>query len=124
MRRLRRLLEQIRELNRSLRDAGAGLAWIACRGGSSELVSFRSPDWRDYALLDSGDGRKLERFGPYTLIRPESLATWRPALPREDWDAADAVFELDGQGGSRAGGRSAGRSSRPGRCGTGALYFV
>jgi 23S rRNA (cytosine1962-C5)-methyltransferase len=67
--------------------------------GSSTLVSFRSPGWRDYALLDSGDGRKLERFGAYTLIRPESLARWRPALPRQDWDAADAVFEPSGKGG-------------------------
>jgi 23S rRNA (cytosine1962-C5)-methyltransferase len=63
------------------------------------LLSFRSPDWRDYALLDSGDGFKLERFGPYTLVRPESLATWRPTLPRENWEAADAVFELTGKGG-------------------------
>jgi len=70
--------------------------------GPSELLSFRSPGWRDYALLDSGDGHKLERFGPHTLIRPESLATWRPALPREEWDAADAVFELKGAGGQGA----------------------
>jgi 23S rRNA (cytosine1962-C5)-methyltransferase len=63
------------------------------------LVSFRSPDWREYALLDSGDGLKLERFGPYTLIRPESMATWRPALPKEDWDAAHAAFQLTASGG-------------------------
>jgi 23S rRNA (cytosine1962-C5)-methyltransferase len=25
----------------------------------------------DYALLDSGDGRKLERYGPYRIVRPE-----------------------------------------------------
>jgi 23S rRNA (cytosine1962-C5)-methyltransferase len=67
--------------------------------GAFELVSFRSPGWRDYALLDSGDGRKLERFGPYTLVRPESLATWRRALPQADWDAADAVFEPVGKAG-------------------------
>jgi 23S rRNA (cytosine1962-C5)-methyltransferase len=44
--------------------------------------------------LDSGDGQKLERFGPHTLIRPESLATWRPALPAAAWEGADAAFEL------------------------------
>lgn len=66
--------------------------------GSSEWVSFRSPGWLEYALLDSGDEKKLERFGPYTLIRPESLATWRPALPQEQWDAADAAFEPAGKG--------------------------
>jgi 23S rRNA (cytosine1962-C5)-methyltransferase len=58
-----------------------------------ELTAFRSSDWEEYALLDSGNGRKLERFGPYTLIRPESLAKWRPALSRECWDAAHAAYE-------------------------------
>ncbi|MER2599690.1 MAG: class I SAM-dependent methyltransferase [Caldilineales bacterium] len=48
--------------------------------------------WQDYALLDSGDGRKLERFGPVTLIRPEAQADWRPALPGGVWAAADAEF--------------------------------
>jgi 23S rRNA (cytosine1962-C5)-methyltransferase len=63
-----------------------------------DLVSYRSPEWEDYALLDSGDGYKLERFGRYTLIRPESLATWPPALPKERWDAAQAAYELTGGG--------------------------
>ena len=67
--------------------------------GASEQVSFRSSGWRDYALLDSGDGRKLERFGAYTLIRPEPLATWRPALPRKEWDVAHAAFEPTGKAG-------------------------
>jgi 23S rRNA (cytosine1962-C5)-methyltransferase len=63
-----------------------------------DLLTFRSPDWEDYALLDSGDGYKLERFGPYMLIRPESLATWRPALPKERWDTADAAYEWTDRG--------------------------
>ena len=54
-------------------------------------------DWKDYALLDSGDGRKLERFGPYTLVRAEPRAMWRPALPARVWDSADAVFQLTGE---------------------------
>ncbi|HSN76399.1 MAG TPA: class I SAM-dependent methyltransferase [Anaerolineae bacterium] len=57
--------------------------------------------WQDYALLDSGHGRKLERFGPVTLVRPEAQATWSPALPRADWDAAHAAFEAMGQEGGR-----------------------
>jgi 23S rRNA (cytosine1962-C5)-methyltransferase len=57
--------------------------------------------WRDYDLLDSGRGRKLERFGPVTLVRPEAQAAWPPALPRADWDAAHAVFEPAGQEGGR-----------------------
>ncbi|MFC5386282.1 RsmD family RNA methyltransferase [Aquamicrobium segne] len=46
----------------------------------------------DYALLDSGDGRKLEQYGPYRIVRPEGQAIWRPALPDREWQCADAVF--------------------------------
>jgi 23S rRNA (cytosine1962-C5)-methyltransferase len=52
-----------------------------------------SPNWRDYELLDSGDGLKLERFGPYTFVRPEVQAMWSPALSKKEWGAADAVFQ-------------------------------
>lgn len=41
--------------------------------------------WREYALLDSGEGEKLERFGPYVLVRPEPQAIWPRALPGERW---------------------------------------
>lgn len=58
-------------------------------------------DWQDYALLDSGAGRKLERFGPVTLIRPAAQAAWAPALPRAHWEAAHAAFEPAGQEGGR-----------------------
>jgi len=48
--------------------------------------------WADYALLDSGAGRKLERLGRWLLDRPDSQALWRPSLPAERWAAADARF--------------------------------
>jgi 23S rRNA (cytosine1962-C5)-methyltransferase len=48
--------------------------------------------WRDYALLDSGRGRKLERYGPHRLVRPEAQALWSPRRPEAEWDAADATF--------------------------------
>ena len=49
----------------------------------------------DYELLDSGDGRKLERFGAYTLARPCSQALWRPSLPASEWARADASFDRE-----------------------------
>lgn len=58
----------------------------------------------DYKLLDSGDGRKLERFGSYTLSRPCSQALWRPSLDERDWARADARF--DREDGNRWHGRS------------------
>lgn len=55
------------------------------------VVTFLdSPDWQDYALLDSGNGQTLERFGPYRLIRSEPQAAWQPTLPEADWNNADA----------------------------------
>ncbi|MEP1516605.1 MAG: class I SAM-dependent methyltransferase [Nitratireductor sp.] len=49
----------------------------------------------DYALLDSGDGEKLEQYGPYRIRRPEGQAIWARALPAAEWEAADAVFTGD-----------------------------
>jgi 23S rRNA (cytosine1962-C5)-methyltransferase len=54
---------------------------------------MRTTGWADYALVDSGDGRKLERYGPYTVVRPEPQCLWSPRLPAETWAAADAVFD-------------------------------
>ena len=55
--------------------------------------------WADYGLVDSGHGRKLERYGPYRFIRPEPQALWAPA--GTDWQA-DGEFiggsEEDGGG--------------------------
>jgi 23S rRNA (cytosine1962-C5)-methyltransferase len=48
--------------------------------------------WDDYRLLDSGNGRKLERYGQYRIMRPEPQAMWSPQKDEAFWDAADAVF--------------------------------
>ena len=49
-------------------------------------------DWRDYRLLDSGNGGKLEQVGPYRFVRPEPQALWSPSRSSSEWDAADAIF--------------------------------
>jgi len=54
---------------------------------------MRTTGWGDYALLDSGGGRKLERYGPYRVVRPEPQCLWTPRLDAGAWDAADAVFD-------------------------------
>ena len=56
-----------------------------------------SPRWLDYELLDSGNGLKLERFGPYTFARPEVQAIWTRGLPAQKWTEADAVFIPSGE---------------------------
>jgi 23S rRNA (cytosine1962-C5)-methyltransferase len=64
------------------------------------LSTIIAEPWADYGLMDCGDGRKLERYGPVTVIRPEPQAMWAPALA--DWDA-DATFVpgSDEEGGGR-----------------------
>jgi 23S rRNA (cytosine1962-C5)-methyltransferase len=63
---------------------------------SPAFVLLDSPDWTEDELFDSGDGRKLERFGPYRFVRPEPQAIWRPAMPAREWERADAVFNPEG----------------------------
>ena len=53
---------------------------------------MRTTAWADYALVDSGDGRKLERYGPYSVVRPEPQCLWSPRQP-ELWAKADASFD-------------------------------
>ena len=48
--------------------------------------------WTDYELLDSGNGQKLERFGPYLFIRPEPQALWAPQLDNAVWQSAYGHF--------------------------------
>jgi 23S rRNA (cytosine1962-C5)-methyltransferase len=49
--------------------------------------------WKDYELIDSGDFEKLERFGKYTLIRPEPQAIWKKVLDDGEWKSlANAKF--------------------------------
>lgn len=57
---------------------------------SLDLTAHR---WEDYELLDSGDNRKLERWGKFVTIRPETQAIWRPAR-REIWKDSQAEFRF------------------------------
>lgn len=55
--------------------------------------------WDDYRLIDCGNGKKLEQFGPYVLIRPEPQAIWPPKYTEKKWrDMAHAAFIRKGDG--------------------------
>jgi 23S rRNA (cytosine1962-C5)-methyltransferase len=56
-----------------------------------------SEGFPDYALLDCGAGRKLERFGKIVVDRPEPQALWRPKLAKSEWAKANAVFSASGE---------------------------
>ncbi len=49
-----------------------------------------------YALIDSGNGRKLERFGSFLISRPCSQAVWEPLLSENEWNQAHAIFTREG----------------------------
>lgn len=68
----------------------------ALRMPAVEFQILSADDWKEYALLDSGNGLRLEQYGPYRLIRPASQAMWQPALPAQEWQAAEAVFQPSG----------------------------
>ncbi|MCR4283216.1 MAG: class I SAM-dependent methyltransferase, partial [Bauldia sp.] len=70
-------------------------------------VMLETEGWGDYALLDSGNGEKLERYGPYRIVRPEAQALWTPRRSAKEWESADAKFV--GIGEDEATGDSGGR---------------
>ena len=47
----------------------------------------------NYELIDSGDGRRLERFGKYILDRPNPEVLWKKTLPETEWQKANAFFK-------------------------------
>ena len=61
------------------------------------LNLITSDGFADYALLDSGIGRKLERFGKIIVDRPEPQALWQPRLEKSEWAKANAVFSASGE---------------------------
>ncbi|WP_448502787.1 class I SAM-dependent methyltransferase [Sphingomonas sp.] len=65
-----------------------------------QLVTLTGEPWADYGLIDTGHGRKLERYGRFRFIRPEPQAMWAPAS--DDWQAdGEFVPGADEDGGGR-----------------------
>ncbi len=55
---------------------------------------------KNYELIDSGDGEKLEKFGSTVLSRPDPQALWKKSLGDAEWKKADAIFSRVEQGAS------------------------
>jgi 23S rRNA (cytosine1962-C5)-methyltransferase len=47
----------------------------------------------NYELIDSGEGRRLEKYGDYILDRPDPQIIWKKNLPESEWEKSDAIFE-------------------------------
>ena len=74
----------------------------------SLTVQMPDPKWKDYQLIDSGNFEKLERFGPYYLIRPEPKALWDKSLSEKEWTGTAHVRFCPGAGFSKAGKEDSG----------------
>ena len=81
------------------------------------MVEFPSKDWKDYELLDSGCGEKLERFGQIITVRPEPKALWDRSITEAEWRRlAHFSFKLAS---AQNGGRDAGKGAKS--AGSGAI---
>ncbi len=78
------------------RNAAAAPA-VTGKAGTATLSVIATAGAPGYALLDSGSGRKLERFGEIVVDRPEPQALWRPRLAQAEWAKAHAVFSASGE---------------------------
>ena len=56
--------------------------------------------WQDYCLIDTSKGEKLERWGKYTLVRPDPQVIWESDKKHPSWKGADASYKRIGGGGS------------------------
>lgn len=65
--------------------------------GVDRIAIVETPGFAGYRLVDSGQGRKLERFGKVLVDRPEPQALWQPALESAAWRRADAVFSASAE---------------------------
>ena len=75
-------------------------------------IEFPSENWKDYELLDSGRGEKLERFGEYILARPEPKALWDKSLSEQDWSRLVHTRFKPGAGFGKAGKEDSGTWER------------
>ena len=76
------------------------------------MTEYPLSSWKDYELLDSGDGEKLERFGAYSLIRPEPKALWSKSMSGKEWEKTAHIRFRPGAGFARAGKEDSGTWER------------
>ena len=76
------------------------------------MIEYPSANWKDYELLDSGRGEKLERFGSYVLARPEPKAIWDKTMSEAQWHKLTHTSFTPGAGFGKAGKEDSGTWNR------------
>lgn len=62
---------------------------------------MRIADWKDYELIDTGSGERLERWGDILLIRPDPQIIWKNEEVSLLWARADAIYYRSAKGGGQ-----------------------
>lgn len=75
-------------------------------------IEYPSQSWKDYELIDSGRGFKLERFGDFILSRPEPKALWDKSMSDQEWDRLTHTRFTPGAGFAKAGKEDSGTWDR------------
>lgn len=55
--------------------------------------------WKEYTVVDTSDGEKLEFWGKYSLIRPDPQVIWKTEKKNKLWRDADASYKRSRSGG-------------------------
>lgn len=58
-----------------------------------------APDWKEYRVIATGDGEKLEKWGDITLLRPDPQVIWHAKTPLASYKGIDAIYERSRTGG-------------------------
>ena len=63
----------------------------------NEYLILKTTKSKDYELLDSGEGEKLERFGKFIVSRPDPQALWPKNFSAKEWQKANAEFSRESE---------------------------
>ena len=81
-----------------MRGRGGRIAgWLDCGLGKDTTV--RIADWKEYELIDTSAGERLERWGDVILIRPDPQVLWHTKRENPLWRKADAIYKRSRSGG-------------------------
>lgn len=76
------------------------------------MAEFPNTSWKDYELIDSGRGEKLERFGRYVMARPEPKALWDKSMSEAEWNRLAHTRFTPGAGFGKSGKEDSGTWAR------------
>ena len=65
------------------------------------MIVRTAVNWKDYVILDTSDGEKLEKWGGISLVRPDPQIIWKTDKKEPLWNTADGHYHRSSQGGGK-----------------------